>query len=100
MSPYYIHSTFDISFDVVFASALKLHSHQCCYQAFLAPKLFDVSVVDVLCYLCSCLNIANSDIIGGHLHIVIITITIIIMQLFPVIYLYICVFTQDGLWPS
>ena len=50
--------------------------------------------------LCSCLNIANSGIIGGHLHIVIITITIIIMQLFPVIYLYICVFTQDGLWPS
>ena len=36
--------------------------------------------------LCSCLNIVNSDIIGGHLHIVIITITIIIMQLFFIIY--------------
>ena len=49
MSPYYIHPTFDISFDVALASALKLHSHQYSYQAFLVPKSFDVSVVDVLC---------------------------------------------------
>ena len=49
MSPYDIHQTFDISFDVALANALKLHSHQCCYQAFLAPKSFDVSVVYVLC---------------------------------------------------
>ena len=33
ISPYNIHPTFDISFDVAFASALKLNSHQYCYDA-------------------------------------------------------------------